>query len=161
MNMNKQLFLITFISSTLLVACGGNSDNTPSAETETNQAEVVSTTETSTKEPEKAVVAIPSVDRGASLYKRCKTCHTLNEGGPHKTGPNLYNIFGAKAGAKDGFRYSKTMRESGITWTDENLTAYIKNPAKFMPGNTMSFAGIRKDADLALLLEYMRAEMEK
>ncbi len=161
MKYNKSLILMIFLTSGMMVSCGGESEPIDASAPTNSQ----STTANSTPEVENSTVSEastpPSVDRGESLYKRCKTCHTLNEGGAHKTGPNLFDIFGATAGSKDGFRYSKVMRDSGVIWTDENLAAYIKNPAKFMPRNTMSFAGIRKDEDVALLLEYMRSEMNK
>lgn len=154
MQFNKSLFLIAFISAGYLSACG----DTPEAnDSSTTQGPTIEVSPAVTETPKAEVK--PVVERGASLYKRCRTCHTLNEGGAHKTGPNLYGIFGATAGSKDGFRYSKAMRESGVTWTDENLAAYIQNPSKFMPRNTMSFAGIRKDEDVKLLLEFIRSEM--
>lgn len=100
----------------------------------------------------------PKVDRGRLLYKKCATCHTLEEGGKHKVGPNLFGAIGVKAGQKEGFAYSKAMTGSDVTWTDENLDAYINNPNKFMPGNRMTFVGIRKAEDRALLIEYIKKE---
>ncbi len=149
----KSLILLAFSSTILLAACGEK--EAPKSESTTHSA----STSTSTTQPapiSNETVAKPTVDRGASLYKRCRICHTLNKDGATKAGPNLYGIFGAKAGTREGFRYSKVMSESDIVWTDENLAAYIKNPMKFMPGNAMSFAGIRKDEDITLLMEYMR-----
>lgn len=100
------------------------------------------------------------VDRGAKLYKRCATCHTLEKDGRHKVGPNLYGIFGANIAAKEGFsRYSKASKASDIIWTDENLRDYIKNPREFLPGTGMTFAGIRNEGDVDLLLEHMRKKM--
>ncbi len=150
MQVPKPLITLIFSTALTLAACGEKPESV--AVSSENPESSASVSEATPKEP----VAKPKVNRGASLYKRCRTCHTLNEGGAQKIGPNLYGIFGAKAGQKEGFRYSSVMKDSGLVWTDENLTAYIKNPRKFMPGNSMAFAGIRKDEDIALILEYMR-----
>jgi len=149
----KYLILLSIISGLTLSACQESTDKSapvaekPSVTVENPVTQPVKTTER------------PKVDRGARLYKRCATCHTLEKDGRHKVGPNLYGIFGAKAASKADFpRYSKAMKESGVTWTDENLAAYTKNPKTFMPGNGMTFVGIRNDADIELLLEYMRSK---
>ena len=63
------------------------------------------------------------MERGAKLYKRCKACHTLEDDGKHKVGPNLWNIYGAQAGTKDGFNYSKVMTASEVIWDDATLDA--------------------------------------
>lgn len=149
----KSFISLVFSSTILLSACGEKEASKPETSPKPDS------TSTSTPQPDassKEPVIKPTVDRGASLYKRCRICHTLNKDGATKAGPNLYGIFGAKAGTREGFRYSKVMSESEVVWTDENLAAYIKNPMKFMPGNAMSFAGIRKDEDIVLLMEYMR-----
>lgn len=103
-------------------------------------------------------VATDPLKRGRILYTRCKSCHTLEEGGKHRVGPNLWNIAGASAGKKEGFAYSTTMSESEIVWSDESLASYIENPEKFMPGNRMSFAGLRKPEDQAAVIEYLKAK---
>lgn len=74
---------------------------------------------------------------GATLMKRtCMSCHSFGEGERAKTGPNLFNVVGADAAANDGFtRYSKDMKAaaaSGLTWTDENLKAYLADPTTFL-----------------------------
>ena len=71
---------------------------------------------------------------------------------------NLWDIYGAKAGAKEGFNYSKVMAASDIIWDDATLDAYIQKPSEFMKGNRMSFIGIKKAEDRADLLLYMKAE---
>jgi len=151
MTIHKFLFSCAIFISLLVTACGDQPESTS-----VNKPK--NPTETKVKPSQEAAAASPKInDRGAKLYKRCQTCHTLNEGGKAKTGPNLYGIFGAKAGINPDFkRYSKVMKESGIIWTDENLAGYIKNPRKFMPGNSMSFVGLKKDEDVALIIEYMR-----
>ena len=32
--------------------------------------------------------------KGAKVYKKCKVCHSLKEGGKHNIGPNLFGIMG-------------------------------------------------------------------
>lgn len=151
------LMMIGLAGALLLSACS-NSDaekDTSTSSPAPAPAPIVNT------EPEPTKAEVPKMDRGAMLYKRCATCHTLDEGGRNKVGPNLYGIFGAKAGNNETFNYSKVMTASEIVWTDENLAAYIQNPKTFMPGNRMAFIGIRKSEDVELVLEYMRQEMTR
>ena len=38
-------------------------------------------------------------ENGAKLFKaKCATCHTANEGGPNKQGPNLFGVIGRQSG---------------------------------------------------------------
>merc|ERR1712232_473868 len=40
-----------------------------------------------------------NADAGAKLFKaKCATCHTCNEGGPNKQGPNLFGVIGRQSG---------------------------------------------------------------
>jgi len=98
------------------------------------------------------------IERGAKLYKRCKACHTLEEGGKHKVGPNLWAIYGQKAGSKEGFAYSKVMKASEVVWNNETMDGYIKKPSVFMKGNRMTFVGIKKQEDRDALQVYLKAK---
>ena len=86
---------------------------------------------------------------GAQVFKRCAICHTDTNGGPNKIGPNLWGVVGRKAGTAPGFNYSAAMKNSGITWTDEKLEAYLMHPQQVVPGDKMPFAGLssHKQAD--------------
>jgi len=139
----------------LLSACGAQDNTAPQPEKTTTPTQTAAVTQTAAAELSPAEMLMK---RGAKLYKRCQTCHTLNEGGKHKVGPNMWAIYGATAGQKEGFAYSKVMKESGVIWTDETLSAYIENPRKYMPGNRMSYAGLRKAEDRAAVLAYIKAQ---
>jgi len=134
--------LLTLPATLLLTACG-NSDTTSSSTT------------ASTPKPQTTLTAI---ERGAQVYRKCRTCHTLGEGEPHKVGPNLWAIFGAKAGAREDFNYSKAMAASDITWSDETMDAYLLKPSQFIKGGRMSFVGLKKPEDRAAVIAYLREE---
>jgi cytochrome c len=98
------------------------------------------------------------MERGARIYKRCQSCHTLEEGGKHRVGPNLWDIYGSKAGSKEGFAYSKAMLASGVTWDEDSMDQYMTRPKEFMPGNKMSFIGLKKAEDRAAVQAYIKAK---
>lgn len=106
----------------------------------------------------KAAAQMTPLERGAILFKRCRACHTLDEGGRNKVGPNLWAIWGAKAASHDGFAYSKALKESGIVWDDETMDAYIRKPREAVPGTRMSFAGIKKAEDRQALMLYLKSK---
>ena len=113
---------------------------------------------------EDAAVGVPDpemVAKGETVFKKCKACHQVGDGARNRTGPVLTGIVGASVGAVDGFRYSKPMQalaESGAVWSDEELAAFLARPKTYLKGTRMSFAGLKKDADIAAVLEYLRSQ---
>jgi len=96
-------------------------------------------------------------EKGEKVFNKCKACHFVDEE-KNKIGPYLVGIFGRPAGSVEGFKYSDAMKNSGVVWEDETITAYLKDPKAYIPGNRMAFAGLRKDEDIADLLAYLHEE---
>lgn len=94
--------------------------------------------------------------KGERLFNRCKACHTVEAGGADRQGPNLHGVFGRKAGAKEGYNYSKAMANSDVVWNDETIDAYITDPKGFIPNNKMIFVGIKNEKQRADLIAYLK-----
>ena len=94
---------------------------------------------------------------GKKVFKKCKACHYAAKV-KNKTGPHLVNLIGREAGTVEGYKYSKAMKSSGIVWNEDTLTAYLRAPKKYLKGTKMAFAGLRKDADIANVIAYLKAQ---
>ncbi len=112
-----------------------------------------------------ALTLVPAVamaegdpEKGKKVFNKCKACHFVDKE-KNKVGPYLKGVVGRKAASVEGFKYSKAMQkkaEEGLVWTEENLAQYLKAPKKFVPGNKMAFAGLKKDEDIANVIAYLK-----
>ncbi len=98
------------------------------------------------------------LDNGRRVFARCRACHTLTEGGPNMTGPNLHGVFGREAGGKDGYNYSTPLREADFAWDAERLDHWLENPREFLRGNKMSFPGIADATDRRDVIAFLKIE---
>lgn len=93
---------------------------------------------------------------GQRTYGRCRSCHTVDQGGGNRVGPNLFGVVGAALGTREGFRYSSALLAKGGAWSYEALDAWLESPRKYIPGNKMAYAGLRKPEDRANMILYLR-----
>ncbi|XP_053971591.1 cytochrome c iso-1/iso-2-like [Hylaeus volcanicus] len=89
------------------------------------------------------------------FVKMCEMCHSSDQGGRHRVGPNLYGIMGKICGTTPGFNYTKSMKEKGIVWNETTLDEYLEFPRTFIPGTRMVFNGIRKAEDRKDIIAYL------
>ncbi len=104
------------------------------------------------------LLASADASKGEKVAKKCAACHTFDEGGANKVGPNLYGILGRAVASGNGFNYSQAMSDMGGTWTFENLAHFLEKPSAAVPGTAMSFAGLRKPTDQANILAYLNEQ---
>lgn len=111
--------------------------------------------------PITALLASADIARGENQFKKCAACHTIDKGGAQGIGPNLYGIVGKKHGQIAGFGYSNALKEtSDKVWDWEGMSAWLKNPRAYIPGNKMSFAGLSKAQDRADLLAFLNSKSD-
>lgn len=95
-------------------------------------------------------------EKGKRLFLRCKACHNLSAAERPRIGPNLNDLFGRAAGKQEGFNYSKALVEADFVWDEEKLDQWLANPKTFLPGNRMTFPGLRKDTERADIIAYLK-----
>ncbi len=101
-------------------------------------------------------------EKGKKLFQtRCAQCHTIECNGPNGVGPNLYGVVGRQTGQASGFNYTPANKNKGITWNEQTLDEYLKNPRRYIPGTKMVFAGLRKQSDRDDLITYLKKECSK
>lgn len=93
---------------------------------------------------------------GEKLFRRCKACHAADKE-QNKVGPYLKGVYGRKVGAVEGYRYSDAMLAADFVWDDAALDGFLANPKKHTPGTKMAFPGLRKPADRAVMIDYLKS----
>ena len=153
--------------SLLAAACGKSEPAAPAADEQAagpapTAAAPSAATEISDEEKQKILASLPApyntadVENGKAKFGLCQSCHTITPGGPNMTGPNLWGVFGRKAGTHPGFNYSKAVQEADITWDGERIDHWLENPRTFLPGNKMSFAGLPDATDRRDLIAWLQ-----
>ena len=107
------------------------------------------------------LLAAATPAEGEKVFNKCKACHTIEQGGPNKVGPNLWNVVGGPKAHMQGFAYSDALAGlHGQSWSYENLNAFLTNPKSYVPGTKMTFAGLSDAKDRAAVIRYLAANTQ-
>lgn len=110
--------------------------------------------------PLPTLLASASVEKGMKVAKKCAACHSFDNGGANKIGPNLYGIVSRAKGSMAGAKYSDAIMAMGGNWGLEELNGFLAAPKKWLAGTSMGFAGIKKPEQRADLLAYLNSLSE-
>ena len=102
-----------------------------------------------------AFMIMGDVATGEKIFKKCKSCHSIKQGGGNKIGPALWNVMFRKVGAIADYKYSKALTSYGKEWNWEEMNGFLIKPSKWIPNNKMGFAGIKSEKDRASVILYL------
>ena len=92
---------------------------------------------------------------GKAVFNQCKACHQVGPEAKNGLGPVLNGIVGRKAGEGASYNYSDANKNSGLTWDEATLRAYLTDPKAKVPGTKMIFPGIKREKQLDDLMAYL------
>jgi len=112
------------------------------------------------EEPIAVLMATADPEAGAAVFKKCAACHTAENGGANKVGPNLWGIVNRPIASHEGFSYSGAMKEfaqgGSVVWDYDHLSHFLASPKGYIKGTAMGFAGVKKPDERANLIAYLR-----
>jgi len=91
---------------------------------------------------------------------QCAVCHDWTKGGPNKIGPNLYGVVGRPRASQPGFDYSPAMKAKSGVWTYADLYMFLQQPALFVPGTKMTFAGLPRAQERLNVIAFLRMQAD-
>ena len=102
-----------------------------------------------------ALLAMGDIAHGEKVYKKCKACHSIKQGGGNKIGPALWNVIFRPVGSITDYKYSKALSSYGKEWTWEEMNGFLIKPSKWIPNNKMGFSGLSSEKDRASVILYL------
>ena len=102
-----------------------------------------------------SLLAMGDIAHGEKVYKKCKACHSIKQGGGNKIGPALWNVIFRPVGSITDYKYSKALSSYGKEWTWEEMNGFLIKPSKWIPNNKMGFAGLKSEKDRASVILYL------
>jgi cytochrome c len=97
--------------------------------------------------------------KGAQVFAKCASCHTITPGGANGIGPNIHAILGDEIGhGRGGFAFSAGLAAKGGKWDFAQMNEWLKNPRAYADGTKMTFAGLESAEDRAAVMVYLNQQ---
>ncbi|MCW1401330.1 c-type cytochrome [Novosphingobium sp. MW5] len=113
----------------------------------------------SKEEPIEARLAKADPAKGEATFAKCKSCHTIDAGGPNGIGPNLHGVMGEGVGVgAGGFAFSDDLKKVGGKWDWATMDKWLKSPKAMAAGTKMTFAGLSDGQERANVIAYLNAQ---
>ena len=93
--------------------------------------------------PIEALLAKADPAKGADVFKKCASCHTVNQGG---------------AMGRGGFAFSDGLTKLGGKWDFAALNKWLTDPRGMVAGTKMTFAGLDDPQDRANVMAYLNTQ---
>ncbi len=148
----------------LAVAACGKSGQAPAPTNAANAAPAAAPSALTDAQKKALLAELPAAYQSADLsngeakFALCRSCHTIDQGGTDMIGPNLWGIFGRKAGTKAGFAYSDGLSKAGWRWDADELDKWITNPKTLVPDTKMTFVGLADPNDRRDVIAFLKVQ---
>ncbi|TMG84026.1 MAG: c-type cytochrome, partial [Betaproteobacteria bacterium] len=84
-----------------------------------------------------SAVGQDEVAQGQKQFEaQCAACHAVKPG-VNGFGPSLAGVVGKAAGKAPGYTYTTAMSNSGLTWDEKTLDAFLTSTTDKLPGTSM------------------------
>ena len=106
-----------------------------------------------------ALAEVRLIPIDSKSFRKCVSCHTIEEGGRNKMGPNLWNIMNRGTGQMENYKYSKKFSawaKKNTMWTPVLMNQWLTKSKSMVKGTKMNFRE-KKEKKRAAIIVYLRS----
>ena len=108
-------------------------------------------------------IVVGSTAHADKAFRKCASCHSIEEGAKNGAGPNLWNVMNRGVATNEDYSYSKKLlawSEENPQWTPELMDEWLTNSKKLVKGTKMNFKE-KKESKRQAIIEYLQSMGEE